>query len=80
MDELSRALLHGTAGLRSAEEAMDGDLGAALRDQAISEWAADRPVSRPERPWRAGPAPFPRLRLALGVICVLILLAMILIH
>jgi hypothetical protein len=47
MDELSRALLHGTAGLDAAEDAMSGNLGAALREQAISEWAGQ---PEPEHP------------------------------
>jgi hypothetical protein len=60
MDELSRALLHGTAGLDAAEDAMSGNLGAALREQAISEWAGqpepERPAYRARQSYRAGPA------------------------
>jgi len=79
MDELSRALLHGTSGLQAAEDAASGDLGAALREQAISEWAADRPVSRPVQPYR-GPGSSFRFRAWLVVACVIALALVILIN
>jgi hypothetical protein len=82
MDELSRMLLHGTAGLQSAEDAASGNLGAALREQALSEWAAESQPARPVRPYRPyrGRGSFFRFRVGLGVVCAVILLAMILIH
>jgi hypothetical protein len=76
MDDFQRALLHGTSGLRAAEEAMDGDLGAALRDQAISEWASQPQAQRTYRP--AGP--MPRWQIWLAVIAGIALALVILIH
>jgi len=78
MNDLERALLHGTAGLRAMDEAASGDLGEALRDQAISEWAADRPVSRPVRP-AASRIPFRYQALAVAV-AVLVILVLAAVH
>lgn len=80
MNDLERALLHGTAGLRSAEEAASGDLGAALRDQALSEWAADRPVQYPQHPaYRGSRIPW-RVQAVAVAVAVLVILILAAVH
>jgi hypothetical protein len=80
MDELSRAYIHGQAGLDKINDAMSGDLRGALIAQAVeqvTEPDAPRPRSTYGPPARL---PFPRFRAALLAVALTVLAIIILVH
>ena len=80
MDDLSKAYIHGQAGLDKINDAMSGDLGGAFIAAAVEQ------VTEPDAPRRQGmygpPArlPFPRFRAALLAVALVVLVILLLAH